>query len=87
MGGWVRTEATVSHNAQANSQTLILGIKLPSGWHNMARQSEARRPRNFSPLICEKMCGMTSAAIKTRKTRGGENGGCPGDSRRPTVAD
>lgn len=32
----------------------------------MASQSEARRPHNFSPLIYEKICGMTSAAIKTR---------------------
>lgn len=36
----------------------------------MARQSEARRPLNFSPLICKEMCGMTSAPIKTRKGRG-----------------
>ena len=31
----------------------------------MARQDELRRPRNFRPLICEEMCGMTSAPIKT----------------------
>lgn len=75
-------EATESDNARANSQTLILGIKLPSGWHNMASQSEARRPHNFSPLIYEKICGMTSAAIKTRVCGGwggvgwGGEGGC-----------
>lgn len=49
----------------------------------MASQSEARRPHNFSPLICEKICGMTSAAIKTRVCGGwgGEGGVYTGESR------
>lgn len=53
-GGRVRTGAAVSHNARANSQTLILGIKLLSGWHGMTRQSEAMRPLNFSPPNLQK---------------------------------
>lgn len=83
--------AVISHNAQANSQTLILGIKLLSGWHRMTRQSEAMRPLNFSPLICKKMCGMTSAPMKTRLGGGGggrrRDRGCPVELHGPTVAD
>lgn len=45
---------------EANCQGLILEIKLPLGWHYTLQG----RPLNFSPLICEKMCGMTSQLSK-----------------------
>lgn len=87
LGGRVRMGAVISHNARANSQTLILGIKLLSGWHGMTRQSEAVWPLNFSPTNLQKMCGMTSAPIKTRLDgEGGSRGrdrGCPVESCRP----
>lgn len=87
LGGRVRMGAVISHNARANSQTLILGIKLLSGWHGMTRQSEAVWPLNFSPTNLQKMCGMTSAPIKTRLGGGGGTEGVLWNHADPTVAD
>lgn len=97
-GGRVRTGAAVSHNARANSQTLILGIKLLSGWHGMTRQSEAMRPLNFSPPNLQKNV-WNDISTYQNKGRAREEAGGGGERREgktegvlwnhagPTVAD
>lgn len=69
-GGRVRMEAVISHNARANSQSLILGIKLLSGWHGMTRQSEAVWPLNFSPPNLQKNVWNDISTYQNKTGRG-----------------
>lgn len=69
-GGRVRMGAVTSHNARANSQTLILGIKLLSGWHRMTRQSETVRPLNFSPPNLQKNLWNDISTYQNKSERG-----------------
>lgn len=71
-GGRVRMGAVTSHNARANSQTLILGIKLLSGWHRMTRQSKTVRPLNFSPPNLQKNVWNDISTYQNKTERGRE---------------